>query len=148
MPVPSRGKLTKITYMAWEEIIVHEIVESDKEKFFRDIAEGAVRGHNPQMPFIPPSVLWANGVAFLVQAFPDTDDIIKDKLNGKIHYSLVVFTRTEFSKTRNVAVGKSGVDVRLEKPINPTFLDLADYLQGFKPDERIIKILKELSPDA
>lgn len=133
-------KLTKITYMVWQEVVVHEILESDNDRFFGQVAEGAVRTHNPQMPFIPPTVQWANDVAFVAQAFPDTDDIIKDKLVGKIHYALVVFTRIKYSPTKSVMVGSESIGVRLEKTINPIFLDLADYLNGFKQDERIVLI--------
>jgi hypothetical protein len=128
--------------MAWQEVIIHEILEETNEQFFRQIAEGAVARHNPQMPFIPPSVNWANGLAFINQGFPDTDDIIKDKLIGKVHYGAVIFTRLDFRENYPCKVGSETVNVRMEKATNPIFLDMAGYLKDFKQDSRVAKMLR------
>ena len=128
--------------MGWQEVIIHEIIEEDNSRFFRDISESAVRGHNPQMPFISPSVNWANGVAFIIQPFPDTDDVIKDKLKGVVHFAVVAFTRLEYRPTFPVVVGSETVNIRLERNVaNPIFLDMADYLANFKADPRVTALM-------
>lgn len=138
--------MAKITYMAWQEVVIHEIIEEDNERFFRDISEGAVRAHNPQMPFISPSVNWANGIAFVIQPFPDTDDVIKDKLKGIVHFAVIAFTRLNYQPTYPILVGSEKINVRLERKVaNPIFLDLADYLRNFKPDSRVSKHLASSS---
>jgi hypothetical protein len=129
--------MAKITYMRWDEVIIHEIIEEDNEKFFGDIAEGAVREHDPQRPFVPPSVNWANGIAFTIEGFPDTEEVVKDKLRGVIHYAYVAFTRIDRCDSYPVRIGNENVSVRIENRVpNPILLDLADFLKNFKPDAR------------
>jgi hypothetical protein len=139
--------MAKITYMGWQEVVIHEIIEMDNERFFGDIAEGAVKAHNPQMPFIPPTVNWVNGIAFVVQSFPDTDDVVGEKLKGTVHYAVVVFTRLDYRATYPVVVGSETIPVRLNRKVaNPIFLDMADYLKGFRADSRVSAILTPGGP--
>ena len=52
---------------------------------------------------------WVDGVIFQVSHFRDTDDIIKEKLNGTIHYSAVSYVihenlQSEFKVAGNIRI--------------------------------------------
>ena len=80
--------MVKITFSPTKEIVIHEISEKRPDEFYTLMiqqaqAQGAVG--------ITPSVHWAHGLAFTFGFFPETPDIVKDKLEGKIHYGTIVF---------------------------------------------------------
>jgi len=120
----------KIRYVPFEELDVHEVLEQDNATFFEDFARQNI---TPQGYKIP-SVNWIDGVAFVVLVMPPTEDIVKEQLVGRVHYSTVIFTRMQFQPEVNAQVGKELYPVRLRKAANnPTFVELVKFLKEFKP---------------
>ena len=127
--------LAKITYMPTEEIIVHHVLESDnKIIFFEDVVKQIL---TKEIPVIP-TVNWIDGIAFAILDFPDTEDIVREEVKGRIHYSAVFFTRVPYQPEIVVNLGKEDIRVRLRKADNnPDFVDLVEYLKTFKNHPKV-----------
>jgi hypothetical protein len=69
----------------WKKVVIHEIVKYDSNVFVELHALGIPPGG------IGRSLLWANGVLFEHNLMPPTTDVIKDQLNGTIHWSSLQF---------------------------------------------------------
>jgi hypothetical protein len=61
-----------------------------------------------------------------------TEEVVKENLEGKIHYGSVLFTRTEYQPQVAVKIGSQDFTVRLRKAgDNPTLVELAAFLKNF-----------------
>ncbi len=127
--------MAKITYMPTEEVVVHQVLESDnKIIFFEDVVKQIL---TREIPVIP-TVNWIDGIAFTILDFPDTEDIVREELKGRVHYSAVLFTRISYQSELVVNLGKEDIRVRLRKADNnPDFVDLVEFLKTFKHDPRV-----------
>jgi len=127
--------LAKITYMPTEEIVIHQVLESDnKIIFFEDVVKQIL---TREIPVIP-TVNWIDGVAFTILHFPDTEDIVREELKGRIHYSAVLFTKISYQSEFTVNLGKEDIRVRLRRANdNPDFVDLVEFLKTFKHDSKV-----------
>jgi hypothetical protein len=121
--------------MPTEEIVVHRVLESDnKIIFFEDVVKQIL---TKEIPVIP-TVNWIDGIAFAVLAFPDTEDIVREEVKGRIHYSAVLFTRIPYQPEFVVNLGMEDIRVRLRKADNnPDFIDLVEFLKTFKRNLRV-----------
>jgi len=120
--------LVEIKYSGWKEIVIQEILELDNQTFFEDIVRLTLaQGHQVQ-----PSVNWVDGVAFLPIPFPDSDDIVREKLKGVLHFASVMFTRIDYRENYTIRFGNNDLSARLRKTTNPLLLQLAAYLKEFK----------------
>jgi hypothetical protein len=123
--------MAKITYMPWQEVILHAITELENKEFFEAIV---VAGYNPNNPNAFPIVTWIDGIAFTVAYFPDTEDSVREKMQGKIH-GMVIFTKIAFRENYPLS---NTIKVILTKRVDdPTFFDIVDFLKSFKTDPRV-----------
>ncbi len=127
--------MAKITYMPTEEIIVHHVLESDnKIMFFEDVVKQILAREIPVIP----AVNWIDGFAFAILDFPDMEDIVREEIKGRIHYSAVLFTKIPYQPEIVVNLGKEDIRVRLRKADNnPDFVDLVEFLKTFKHDLKV-----------
>jgi hypothetical protein len=78
-------------------------------------------------------VNWVDGFALLIVPFAPTEDIVRENLSGKIHYSTVVFTKMDFRPQMSVTLGNQTYSARLRNADNNrNFVDLANFLKGWK----------------
>jgi hypothetical protein len=121
--------------MPTEEVVVHRVLESDdKVIFFEDIVKQILVKDIPVIP----TVNWIDGIAFAILGFPDTEDVVREELKGRIHYSAVLFTKISYQPEIVVNLGKEDIRVRLRKAdTNPDFVDLVEFLKTFKRDPRV-----------
>lgn len=128
--------MTKIRYMPDEEVIIHRIVEADRDTFFRHHLTQALAQHNPQQAFFdPPPVPWVNGIAMSVGYFPDTEEVVKAKLQGKMHIGIIVFARIETKEPYKTTIGRESIQVQLVEGNNdPLMVEIADFLREFKQE--------------
>jgi hypothetical protein len=120
--------LVKITYTPYSELVVHEVIEQDNGTFFEDIVRQALS--NPV--HAEPSINWVDGVAFLVNQMPPTEDVVKENLVGRVHLAAVIFTKIAYSTQVPVHIGTQEYSVRLRKADNnATFVDLVKFLKNF-----------------
>jgi hypothetical protein len=121
--------LVKITYTPYTEIVVHEVVEQDNQSFFEDMVRQTLAGQ----AHAEPSVNWVDGIAFVISPMPPTEDIVKENLNGRIHYAAVLFTKVDYRNQIVVRLGNQDYNVRLRKAgDNPRMTELSDFLKRFK----------------
>jgi len=122
--------MVEIEYIPFQKIVVHEIVEQENKTFFEEVVRQALA----QPVQAEPSVNWVEGVAMSIHPFPPTEDIVKENLSGKIHYSTVVFTKVDYKPQLTVVLGNQTLSVRLRKADNNrNFTDLARFLKNWKP---------------
>ena len=71
----------KVTFKSWEEVVIHEVIRYDLGDFVKQCSIGVQPGGlaNP--------LQWAEGVVFRFGAMPPTDDIVKETLEGRVHWS-------------------------------------------------------------
>lgn len=77
--------LVKITFKPWEEVIIHD----SNHYSFEDLLKIHSMGVQPGGLARPLS--WAEGVVFVPLAMPPTDDIVKEQLQGKVHWLSVTW---------------------------------------------------------
>jgi hypothetical protein len=77
--------LVKITYESWKEIVIHEIMKYSFEQFVKTHIVGIPTGT------IAAPLTWARGIVFSRGPIPSTEDVIREQLQGKIHYSNVSY---------------------------------------------------------
>jgi hypothetical protein len=75
--------MVKVTFRPWEEVVIHE----DIFYSFDDLVKLSSLGVQPGGLARP--LKWAQGVLFRHQGMPPTDDIVKEQLEGKVHWNSV-----------------------------------------------------------
>jgi len=77
--------MVEFEYQPWKKIIVHEVVKYPKDFFISQHSLGAQPGG------IGRPLTWADGIVFDRSLFRETDDVIKEKLEGRLHYSSIIY---------------------------------------------------------
>ena len=110
-------------YQPWKKIVIHEIVSFPLQHFLSAASMGIQQGG------VGRPLRWVNGLILEVGAFRDTDDIIKEKLDGTLHYSSVSYAilekfQPEFKVTGNIRVPIIDISG------NKIFRELVDWLKN------------------
>ena len=77
--------MVEFEYQPWKKFIVHEVVKYPIEFFITQHSLGVQPGG------IGRPLTWVDGIVFDISLFRDTDDVIKEKLEGKVHYSSIIY---------------------------------------------------------
>jgi hypothetical protein len=72
-----------VTFKPWEELVIHESIRYNLDDLVKQCSIGVQPGA------LAAPLQWADGVAFSPMPMPPTDDVIKESLIGKIHWSAV-----------------------------------------------------------
>ena len=121
--------MVKVLFKPNSELVVHEVIEEEASRFFEEIIRQQLAGP----AHVQPTVNWIDGVAFVISPMPATDDIVKENLDGRIHFSAVMFARTPYQNQFSSKIGGQEFSVRLRKADNsPTMVDLANFLKEYK----------------
>lgn len=75
--------MVKISYAPIAELVIHEAVEVQRDDLLRERVTPA-----GTMP-----LYWCNGILFSFSSLPMTDEIVKDYLQGKVHWLEIHFAR-------------------------------------------------------
>ena len=118
--------MTRIVYKPYDEIIIHEIREME----IKDMMETLISQLLAQgQAGVTPVANWVDGIAFYIGNFQETPEIIKEKLEGRIHWGFVGFARTSFQTEKKTMVAGREYVVKLVKvDSNPDFVSLAEFL--------------------
>jgi hypothetical protein len=123
--------LPRILYEPAEEIVVHQVLEYDNKSFFEEV----MRQNLAQQVSVIPTVNWIDGIAFSVWRFPETDDVIRDALDGKLHLISVSFTRLGYQTHFTVNLANQEIKVPLRNAANnPNYVSLVAFLKEFKQE--------------
>ena len=105
----------------WKKVIIHEISKYDLDDLLRLHTTGILPGGATR------SFLWANGVIFEHSNMPPTGDIIKEQLNGIIHWSSLQFAFMPEYKT-TIPFGTVSLQI-VNVNSNRTFFEMASFLK-------------------
>ncbi len=106
------------------------MIEQDSQVLFEDMVRQALS--NPV--HAEPTINWIDGVAFVVAPMPATEDVVKENLDGRVHYASVIFAKIPYQAQVPVKIGTQNYSVRLRKAeSNATLTALAKFLKEFKP---------------
>lgn len=75
--------MVKVTFKPWDEVVIHESVEYDINDLVKQNSIGVQPGG------LAPPLRWARGVAFSNGGMAPTDEVVREQLQGKIHWSIV-----------------------------------------------------------
>ncbi len=76
----------------YRKLVIHEVVESP----FKDLIDQILMTTRAAGGTTIPQVQWCNGVVFIVQQFnPNSEIVIREQLNGVIHFGAVSFALKE-----------------------------------------------------
>jgi hypothetical protein len=109
----------------YHKIIVHEIVEYRLSDWVNIIIT-EIKSLGGSMP----TLFWCNGVVFQsVQFNTNSETVIKQQLNGIIHYSSVTFALKE--KFQNEIRTDKGMILLVDVSANINLVKLAEVLKGY-----------------
>lgn len=75
--------MVKVNFKPWEEVVIHESIQYTLDNLVTIRSLGVPPGQ------LGRRLLWAEGVAFSHVGMPPTRDIIKENLQGRVHWSSV-----------------------------------------------------------
>ena len=117
----------EIIYEPYKKIVIHEIIELPFDELVSEVIMQARALGGTAIP----TINWCDGIAFIVQPFPLTEDIVKEMLNGNIHYAGIIFSRKE--EFQPEIRGNFGVIRLVNRCNNPNFKAIANFLKSFRP---------------
>lgn len=77
--------MVKVTFQKWEEVIIHESNQLPLEQIFHIQSLGVQAGG------LARPLLWSEGILFAHQSMPPTEDVVREILKGKVHWSGVTW---------------------------------------------------------
>lgn len=77
----SDDEMVEFEYQPWNKFIVHEVVKYPLEHFLATHSLGIQEGG------IGRPLNWSDGIVFEHRTMRPTDDVIREKLEGKVHWS-------------------------------------------------------------
>jgi hypothetical protein len=75
--------LVKVTFKPWEEVVIHLSIYYSLEDLTKVNSMGVRPGG------LAPPLQWAEGVLLRFATLPPTDEVVRENLHGKIHWSVV-----------------------------------------------------------
>jgi hypothetical protein len=114
--------MVKFNYQPWEEIIVHEIVEYPLEYFFTQATLGIPEGG------VGRPLTWSNGLIYRVKAIQPTEDVIKEQLQGIIHWSALHYARMPKYQKQVTRAGRIRVPI-VEMSNHTVFGPMVDWIK-------------------
>ena len=77
--------MVKITYTPWKEIVIHEITERELDDLLKLRCIGVAPGG------LAKPLLWIDGLVLDRLGMRETESVIEEKLEGKLHWSSLTF---------------------------------------------------------
>jgi len=115
--------LVKVSFKPWEEVVIHESIQYSLANLVTILSLGVPPGG------LGGRLLWAQGVAFSHSAMPATTDIIKENLQGRVHWASVEWAlMPEFKPFIEIPQTKVRIPV-LNVSTNETLSDVASALE-------------------
>jgi hypothetical protein len=117
--------MANFIYRPYSEIIIHEIREFDIQSFMENYVSQLL---SQGQAGITPVATWVDGIAFYIGNFLETPDLVREKLEGRIHWAAVYFARTSYQLEKKVSVGGRDYIIKFAKGDgNPDFVGLAKF---------------------
>ena len=114
--------MVEFEYQPWKKIIVHEVVKYPVEFFLSQHSLGIPSGG------VGRPLHWADGVIFDIATMRATDDVIKEQLEGKIHYNSIVYGLLEKHQSEFRVAGNIRIPV-IDVSNNKTLKEMAVWIK-------------------
>ena len=119
----------KVIFKPWEEVVIHESIQYNLQNLVTMRSLGVPPGQ------LGRRLLWAEGVAFSHVAMPPTTDVIKESLQGRVHWSSVEWAlMPEFKPFIEISETKVRIPI-LNVSTNETMSTVAKWLK--KPAKQV-----------
>ncbi|RLI46226.1 hypothetical protein DRO64_01270 [Candidatus Bathyarchaeota archaeon] len=116
--------MVEVIYQPRKQIIIHEYSRYDTVK---DLIRGAFSAVPPGATAGP--LRWVDGIVLMYTAYPMTDAIVKELIEGRVHWDHVSFAPMEEYKPA-IHVEDLQITVRIVNvSINPTFRAIAKFIK-------------------
>ncbi len=112
----------EISVEPWKKLVIHEVIEYNFDDWVKQI-EFSARSSGGAIPTIE----WADGVVFSSANFPTTETIVKEQLQGILHWSSVSFA---IKDTFEKQIVRENATINLvDVSVNTIFKELAGTLK-------------------
>ena len=116
--------MVEFEYQPWKKIIVHEVARFPLQHFLSTHSLGVQQGGIGQ------PLVWVDGVIFEKGGLRDTDDIIKEKLEGKLHWNHLHYAILEkYQPEFKITQGNIRIPV-VNVSNNKTFREMAKWIKS------------------
>lgn len=118
--------MVQVDYQPWEKIVVHEIIKYSLDDLIKLHSLGVEPGG------LAEPLLWADGIAFSKSTLVETKDVIKEKLEGVVHWSSVEWAlMPEFKEV--IVIKETNVKVPvINVSTHPTYKTVSKWLKEHK----------------
>jgi hypothetical protein len=114
--------MVKFSYKPWNEFIIHEVVKYPLEHFLATHSIGVSEGG------IGRPLNWSNGIIFDHQVMRPTDDIIKEQIAGKVHWSYLGYALLDNYRSEFIRPGRIRIPV-INLSDNMIFSSMAEWIK-------------------
>lgn len=97
--------MVKFEYRPWEKIVVHEITEYKVEDMMNMQIQGISEGGTAR------PLTWSNGILFRIGNMQPTEDVIREQIQGTVHWSMLQYARMPKYISSVVRAGKITVPI-------------------------------------
>jgi hypothetical protein len=115
--------MVEFEFQPWKKVVVHELIKSSLQDFLSEHSLGVQEGG------IGRPLLWTDGIVFEHGLFPDTEDIIKEKLQAKVHWGFLKYTFLEKYQSEFKVLGSIRIPV-IDVSNNQTFKEMANWIKN------------------
>ena len=115
--------MVEFEYQPWQKIIVHEVVKFPLQHFLSTHSLGVQQGG------VGRPLPWVDGIVFIKGAIRDTDDIIREKLEGKIHWSSLNYGILEKFQSEFKVAGNIRIPI-IDVSDNKVFVEMAKWIKN------------------
>ena len=118
--------MVEVVYQPWKKIVIHEIVDYALDYLVRLQSLGVEPGG------LGDPLLWADGIVFSSSTMLETKDVVKEKLEGIIHWSSVEWARMpEFKEV--IVIKETNVKVLIiDVSAHPIYKTVSKWLKEQK----------------
>ena len=120
------SKLIEVVYQPWKKIVIHEIVDYALDDLVRLQSLGVEPGG------LGDPLLWVEGIVFSSSTMLETKDVVKEKMEGIVHWSSVEWARMpEFKEV--IVIKETNVKVLIiDVTAHPIYRTVSKWLKEQK----------------
>ena len=116
--------MVEFEFQPWKKIIVHEVVKFPLQHFISGHSLGVQEGG------IGRPLIWVDGIIFEKVGLRDTDDIIREKIEGKLHWNFLHYAILEkYQSEFKVTPGNIRIPV-INVSDNETFREMTTWIKS------------------
>jgi len=118
--------MVEVVYQPWKKIVIHEIVKYALDDLVKLQSLGVEPGG------LADALLWAGGIVFSSSTMLETKDVIKEKLEGVVHWSSVEWAKMpEFKEV--IVIKETNVKVPIiDVSAHPIYKTISRWLRERK----------------